>query len=157
MARKLSDLKQDYTRAGAMNELLAPCAFVSDSVVLTKRGDLFSVLRVSGVDPECWDAAQLEHLVQRFASALRILGTEYRLYQYLLKRDSPPMATVPAHSVTCPASDRMAGGPRGTSLLDRVVLRGSAHAHPAGYDLAPCVFPLLPPGISRCLPRGTAP
>ena len=74
-----------------MHELLAPCAFVGEQVVLTKRQDLFTVLRVPGIDPECLDLAQLDHIVQRFQSSLRILGPEYRVYQYILKRDSPEL------------------------------------------------------------------
>ena len=76
-----------------MHEQFAPCSFLGDSVVLTKRQDIFSVLRVPGIDPECLDAAQLDHIVQRFEAALRILGPEYRVYQYILKRDSPELPT----------------------------------------------------------------
>ncbi len=91
MTTKRSDLQRDYKKAGAMHELLSPCAFVGEHVVLTKRQDLFSVLRVPGIDPECLDAAQLNHIVQRFEASLRIFGPEYRVYQYLLKRDSPEL------------------------------------------------------------------
>ena len=60
---KLSALKKDYGGAGAMHEQFAPCSFLGDSVVLTKRQDIFSVLRVPGIDPECLDAEQLDHVV----------------------------------------------------------------------------------------------
>jgi len=101
MPMKLSDLKHDYNNAGAMHELLAPCAFVGENVVLTKRQDLFTVLRVPGIDPECLDAEQLAHIVQRFQSSLRILGPEYRVYQYILKRNSPELPYAEhQHSVT---------------------------------------------------------
>jgi len=88
---KLSSLKTDYQKAGAMHEQFAPCSFVGESVVLTKRQDLFTVLRVPGIDPECLDLAQLDYIVRRFEAALRILGPEYRVYQYILKQDSPDL------------------------------------------------------------------
>jgi len=90
---KLSALKNDYKKAGAMHEQFAPCSFVGEFTVLTKRQDLFTVLRVPGIDPECLDTAQLNQIVQRFESSLRILGPEYRVYQYILKSDSPELPT----------------------------------------------------------------
>jgi type IV secretory pathway VirB4 component len=78
-----------------MHQLLAPCAFAGEHVVLTKRQDLFTVLRVPGIDPECLDSAQLDYMAQRFAASMRILGPEYRVYQYILKRDSPELPSSP--------------------------------------------------------------
>ncbi|HYI92083.1 MAG TPA: hypothetical protein VEX68_00935, partial [Bryobacteraceae bacterium] len=74
-----------------MNELLSPCAFVTETAVLTKRGDLFSVLRVRGVDAECLEPDTLDDICRRFEGTLRILGPEYRVMQYIVKRDSPPL------------------------------------------------------------------
>lgn len=76
-----------------MHELLSPCSFVSDHAVLTKRGDLFTVLRISGIDPECLEAEEIALITQRFDAALRILGPEYRVYQYIFKRTSPDIPT----------------------------------------------------------------
>jgi len=92
---KLSAFKTDYKKAGAMHEQFAPCSFVNENIVLTKRQDLFTVLRVPGIDPECLDAAQLNYIVRRFEASLRILGPEYRVYQYILKRDSPELPAAP--------------------------------------------------------------
>lgn len=92
MAITLSSLKRETKKAGAMHELVAPCAFVSESgIVLTKRGDLFTVLRIHGVDAECLEPDTIAGICQRFDGSLRILGPEYRVYQYLLKRDSPEL------------------------------------------------------------------
>lgn len=85
-----SKLRLESRKAGAMHGLLAPCAFFRDAV-LTKRGDLFTVLRMSGVDPECLDPETISGICQRFEGALRTLGPQYRVYQYLFKRDRPPL------------------------------------------------------------------
>lgn len=73
-----------------MHELLAPCAFIHDAV-LTKRGDLFTVLRLQGIDAECLEPEAIAGICQRFDGALRNLGPEYRFYQYLIKRDRPEL------------------------------------------------------------------
>lgn len=75
-------------RIGAPHTRFAPCAFFRDAV-LTKRGDLFLVLRIEGADPECMDKDAVEQLTRRFEQALRILGPGYRVYQYVVKRSDP--------------------------------------------------------------------
>lgn len=85
----LSKIRSDHDQAGAVNERIAPCAFVSDSAALTKRGDLFTVLRLAGVDAECLDPEEVASISHRFDGAMRALDSDYRVYQYLIKRDSP--------------------------------------------------------------------
>jgi type IV secretion system protein VirB4 len=80
-----------------MNSFLAPVAFVNDSAVLTKSGDVFSVLRLAGKDPECMEEAEIADIVQRFTAAMRTLGPEYRVYQYLMKQHSPDLGECPIH------------------------------------------------------------
>src|SRR3954447_3906600 len=91
-----SKLRQDSRRAGAMHELLAPCAFFGDAV-LTKGGDLFSVLRLAPIDPECLDPESIESICRRFDAVLRVVGPRYRIYQYLFKRNGPKLP-LPANS-----------------------------------------------------------
>ncbi len=84
------------------NPLLSPAAMVTDSgVVLTKSEDVFMVLRLSGVDDECLEPEQVESVLQRYDAALRTLGSEYRVYTYLMKRSSPdvqiPPVDLPLH------------------------------------------------------------
>ena len=43
------------------------------------------VLRVEGVDYECLDHKQTDSLAKRLESALRLLGTQFRVYQFLFK------------------------------------------------------------------------
>ncbi|MGH9140155.1 MAG: VirB4 family type IV secretion system protein, partial [Thermoanaerobaculia bacterium] len=96
-------IAKDYREAGALNALLNLVGFVDDAVFLTKSGDLGIVLTMGGLDDECLDMAQREHVVQQFAHALRLFDERFRLYQYLLKRRplSVPMpngkATTPPH------------------------------------------------------------
>src|ERR1041384_2173672 len=85
----ISEVRKTHKQAGAMHALLAPVAFVNDTTVLTKSGDVFMTLRLAGMDPECMEEAEIADVVRRFSAALRNLGPEYRVYQYLLKRHSP--------------------------------------------------------------------
>lgn len=54
---------------------------------LTKSGDLGVVLQVHGVDYECLDGNALDMPTKRLESALRLLDTNFRVYQYLFKRN----------------------------------------------------------------------
>src|SRR3954466_7204268 len=85
-----SKIWRDSRQAGAMHELLSPCALMGDAV-LTKRGDLFTVLRISPVDPECLEPDAVAAICRRFDAVLRVLGPEYRIYQYLFRRDRPEL------------------------------------------------------------------
>src|SRR4051794_9956937 len=85
----LTDIRTTHKAAGAMHSLLAPAAFVNDATVLTKSGDAFLALRLTGKDPECLEETAIADIVQRFSAAIRTLGPEYRVYQYLQKHHSP--------------------------------------------------------------------
>ena len=85
----LADIRTAHKKAGAMHALLAPSAFVNDSTVLAKSGDVFTTLRLTGKDPECLEEAEIADVVLRFSAAIRTLGPEYRVYQYLVKQHSP--------------------------------------------------------------------
>ncbi len=45
------------------------------------------VLEVSGVDYECLDDDTIDALTKRLESALRVFDENYRVYQYLFKRN----------------------------------------------------------------------
>src|SRR5689334_4337178 len=87
----ISEVRKTHKEAGTMHSLFAPVAFLNDTTVLTKSGDVFMTLRLAGMDPECVEEAGIVDVVQRFSAALRTLGPEYRVYQYLLKRHSPDL------------------------------------------------------------------
>lgn len=83
----VSRIIKDYREAGAMSTLVGLYGFVDQHCFLTKGGDLGVVFRVEGVDGECLDHAQLDQVSRRFEATVRILSENFRLYQYLLKRD----------------------------------------------------------------------
>lgn len=78
---------QSYRSSGAFNELLAPTAFVAQEVFITKSGDLGMVLQLQGVDYECLTDELLEEQAGRFEKALRSFDDQFRIQQYILKRD----------------------------------------------------------------------
>ena len=55
---------------------------------LTKTGDLGVILEVRGVDYECLDENTLDGLTKRLESALKLFDDNYRIYQYLFKRNN---------------------------------------------------------------------
>jgi len=74
-----------------MNALVNVHAAIDERTFLTKSGDLLTVLAVQGVDYECLDALRLDQVARRFDGATRIFNEDFRLYQYLVKRRSPPI------------------------------------------------------------------
>ena len=81
---------KDYRESGAFNALVNIHAAIDDHTYVTKSGDVFSVLRVKGIDYEGRDPAQLNADCRRFESALRLLE-DCRVYQYALKAECPPI------------------------------------------------------------------
>jgi type IV secretion/conjugal transfer VirB4 family ATPase len=82
----LGQIRQDHARAGALNGLFAPWAFVDEHTFLTKRGHVGVMYRVRGTDYECLDREARRDVVHRYEAALRLLDERYRLYQFLRKR-----------------------------------------------------------------------
>jgi type IV secretion system protein TrbE len=88
---KSSRIIKDYREAGAFNALVNVQAAVNDNTFLTKSGDLFCVLKATGIDYEGRDPDQLDAMCRRFQSALPILDERFRIYQYLTKREGAPI------------------------------------------------------------------
>ncbi len=91
---KLNRIVKDYRESGAVNTFVNLFGFVDEQVFLTKSGEVGLVLKVQGRDYECLDALELNHLTRRFEAAVRSFDPNFRLYQYLIKRDS---ARIPHH------------------------------------------------------------
>ena len=89
---KVSRILKDYRDAGSVNSLLALWGFVDDVTFMTKSGAVGLVYRVRGVDDECLDHAERAAIAHRFEQALRQLDESFRVYQYVIKRPSPPMS-----------------------------------------------------------------
>jgi len=83
----LRKILKPYTETGALNEQVNLYGFVDPHAFLTKSGDLGVVLQVHGVDYECLDRNALDTLTKRLESAFRLFDTNFRVYQYLFKRN----------------------------------------------------------------------
>src|SRR5437899_226411 len=79
---------KDYDDSGALHALVHIDAAVGENVFLTKSGALVMLLGMRGVDPDCLDPGEKDRIARRFESALRFFDEHFRLYQYVLKRES---------------------------------------------------------------------
>jgi type IV secretion/conjugal transfer VirB4 family ATPase len=86
---RLGRIFKDYEEAGALNGQINLYGFLSDQVFLTKSGELGVMLEVRGVDYECLDGSSIDALTKRLESAFRLFDENYRIYQYLFKRNNP--------------------------------------------------------------------
>jgi type IV secretory pathway VirB4 component len=86
---RLGRIFKNYQDTGALNAHVNLYGFVDDHIFLTKSGELGVILEVRGVDYECLDGTALDALTKRLESALKLFGEDYRLYQYLFKRNHP--------------------------------------------------------------------
>ncbi len=84
---RLSRILKDHHESGAMNALINIHAAIDEQIFLTKGGDLVMMLAARGVDYECLDPSQLDQIARRFEAAVRVFDENFRLYQYLVKRD----------------------------------------------------------------------
>src|SRR5258708_26705062 len=85
---RLKRIFKNYEETGSLNERVNLYGFVGPEVFLTKTGELGLILEVRGVDYECLDGAAIDALTKRLESALKLFGDDYRVYQYLFKRNN---------------------------------------------------------------------
>src|SRR5258708_4724508 len=85
---KLSHIFRDYQESGALNALVNIHSAVDDATFFTKGGALIQMAKLRGADYDLLDAPQLEQITHRFESAIRIFDENFRIDQYLIKRDS---------------------------------------------------------------------
>ena len=85
----LKRILKNYEESGALNAHVNLYGFLDEQIFLTKSGDLGVILEVRGVDYECLDGASVDALTKRLESALRLFDENYRVYQYLFKRNDP--------------------------------------------------------------------
>ena len=88
---KLAKALRSYRDAGSLNEQINLLGFVDEHLFLTKSGDLGAVLAVSGVDFEGLDGSGIDQYTKRLEAAFKILDDQCRIYQYLFKRNDPPI------------------------------------------------------------------
>lgn len=85
MLRRIMD---DQRSLGAVSDSVEILGYIDDRTVLTYAGDCFVVLGCPGVDCEALEDGEVDNVAQRSERARRVLGPEYRLYEYLFRRRS---------------------------------------------------------------------
>src|ERR1700734_38727 len=85
---RLKRIFKNYEETGSFNEQGNLYGFVDDHAFLTKKGGLGVILEVQGVDYECLDGTSIDGLTKRLESALKLFDENYRVYQYLFKRNN---------------------------------------------------------------------
>ena len=111
---RLSRIFKNYNETGSLNEQVNLYGFVGPHVFLTKTGEVGAILEVRGVDYECLDAASLDGFTKRLESALKLFDENYRVYQYLFKRNTQ---TIPYKLYGSPIVD--------TAIKNRIAYFGS--------------------------------
>jgi type IV secretion system protein TrbE len=99
---KLKRIFKNYSETGSLGEQINLFGFIGPSVFLTKSGEVGVILEVRGVDYECLDAASLDHFTKRLESAFKLFDENYRVYQYLFKRNNE---TIPYRLYSSPIVD----------------------------------------------------
>jgi type IV secretion/conjugal transfer VirB4 family ATPase len=85
---RLSRIFKNYNETGSLNEQINLYGFIGPHVFLTKSGDVGLILEVRGVDYECLDGSSIDGFTKRLESALKLFDENYRVYQYLFKRNN---------------------------------------------------------------------
>src|SRR5487761_102646 len=86
--RRLKRIFKNYEETGSLNEQVNLYGFADEHTFLTKTGDLGVILEVRGVDCECLDDVSIDSLTKRLESAFKLFDENYRVYQYLFKRNN---------------------------------------------------------------------
>ena len=111
---RLSRIFKNYNETGSLNEQINLYGFIGPHVFLTKSGEVGVILEVRGVDYECLDAASIDGFTKRLESALKLFDENYRVYQYLFKRNNE---TIPYTLYGNPIVD--------TAIKNRIAYLGS--------------------------------
>src|SRR6202044_1192396 len=85
---RLKRIFKNYNETGSLSEQINLYGFIGPQVFLTKSGEVGVILEVRGVDFECLDGAAIDAFTKRLESALKLFDENYRLYQYLFKRNN---------------------------------------------------------------------
>jgi type IV secretory pathway VirB4 component len=83
----LKKVLNSYSETGSLNEQVNLYGFIDSHAFLTKSGDVGVILQVHGVDYECLDGNSLHRLTKSLESALKPFDENFRIYQYLFKRN----------------------------------------------------------------------
>src|SRR5947207_7287909 len=111
---RLKRILKNYNETGSLNEQINLYGFIGPHIFLTKSGEVGLILEVSGVDYECLDPASIDGFTKRLESALKLFDENYRVYQYLFKRNNE---TIPYKLYGNPIVD--------TAIKNRIAFLGS--------------------------------
>src|SRR6266481_6842407 len=111
---RLSRIFKNYNETGSLSEQINLYGFIGPHIFLTKSGEVGLILEVSGVDYECLDAASIDGFTKRLESALKLFDENYRVYQYLFKRNNE---TIPYKLYANPVVN--------TAITNRIAYLGS--------------------------------
>src|SRR2546422_11759228 len=85
---KVRRIFNNYKETDSLSEQINLYGFIGPHVFLTKSGEVGVILEVRGVDYECLDGAAIDGFTKRLESALKLFDENYRIYQYLFKRNN---------------------------------------------------------------------
>ncbi len=111
---RLSRIFKNYNETGSLSEHVNLYGFIGPHVFLTKSGEVGVILEVRGVDYECLDAGSIDGFTKRLESALKLFDENYRVYQYLFKRNNE---TIPYKLYANPIVD--------TAIKNRIAYLGT--------------------------------
>ena len=111
---RLSRIFKNYNETDSLSEQINLYGFIGPHIFLTKSGEVGVILEVRGVDYECLDGASIDGFTKRLESALKLFDENYRVYQYLFKRNNE---TIPYKLYSNPIVD--------TAIKNRIAYLGS--------------------------------
>src|ERR1700693_1885999 len=85
---RLNRIFKNYNETGSLSEQINLYGFIGPHVFLTKSGEVGLLLEIRCGDYECLDDASIDCFTKRLESALKLFDENYRLYQYLFKRNN---------------------------------------------------------------------
>ena len=85
---KLSRIFKNYAETGSLGERINLYGFIGRETFLTKTGEVGVVVEVRGIDYECLDTATVDGFTKRLESAWKLFDENFRVYQYLFKRNN---------------------------------------------------------------------
>ena len=85
----LARVFKSWKENGALHAHVPWDRWIDESVLLTKAGDVLTVLHVPGIDFECISRAELDSYTKRFEDALKTIDVSTRLYQLLFRHNQP--------------------------------------------------------------------
>src|SRR6204780_954999 len=88
---RLSRIFKNYNDTGSLSEQINLYGFIGPDTFRTKTGEVGGILEERGVDYECLDGASIDGFTKRLEAALKLFDENFRLYQYLFKRNNEPI------------------------------------------------------------------